>query len=261
MIGLRKLKGLRRETRLRKIASILYELEGVLQAGGRIDLDYLVGLGTILSSDDGIPARTTLRFRGVVPSRSSEALLRLCNDTRHDLLALLGAEPAEWDFSQPGTRHLEARRTVLPLALYLDDIRSPFNVGAIFRCAEAFGVSRILISEATPSPGHPRARRSSMGCTEVIPWEVSSPADVGAETSLFALETGGTPLDEFRFPASGIMVVGSEELGVRPELLARADRAAGRVTIPMLGAKASLNVGQALSVALYRWAYMILSEG
>lgn len=73
------------------------------------------------------------------------------------------------------------------------------------------------------------------------------------DRTLFALEQGGTPLGSFVFPVRGVVIVGSEELGVRPELLRRADGSAGRVSIPLPGAKSSLNVGVALGILLNAW--------
>jgi TrmH family RNA methyltransferase len=67
------------------------------------------------------------------------------------------------------------------------------------------------------------------------------------------LELGGTPLEEFHFPERGIMLVGSEELGLSPEALNLAGRQAGRISIPMAGAKRSLNVAVAVGIVLQAW--------
>ena len=144
-----------------------------------------------------------------------------------------------------------ARRT-LPLTVYLEELRSPFNVGAIFRTAEAFGVERMLLSAWTASPLHPRAFRTARGATEVLPWEVAPLEALAGRGGIVALELQGTPLSEFPFPARGVLLVGSEELGLSPEALALAD--AGRVSIPMAGAKRSLNVAVACGILLQAWA-------
>ncbi|HUX20030.1 MAG TPA: TrmH family RNA methyltransferase, partial [Spirochaetia bacterium] len=200
MITIRKLATLKRETRLRKIAAILQSYEFDLRAGRPLNLDYLAGLGALLLADEELPLRLKGRFRTLTPGYSPTELLRLCNSARHDLLVHLGAEPADWDFLIPETGHLDAgTRTIFPMSLYLDDLRSPFNVGSIVRCAESFGVARLLLSEATPLPTHPKAKRVSMGCWEIVPWEVSSPEALQGEENLFAMETGGTPIEEFAF--------------------------------------------------------------
>ncbi|MBR7078947.1 MAG: TrmH family RNA methyltransferase, partial [Treponema sp.] len=68
---------------------------------------------------------------------------------------------------------------------------------------------------------------------------------------VFVLETGGTPIQEFDFPKKGIVIIGSEELGVSPEALNRATH--GTVSIPMTGLKASLNVGVAFGILMQAW--------
>jgi len=261
LVTIRKLESLKRETRLRKIAVILQGYESLLRAGKEVDLDYLAGLDTLLLADEELPARLKQRFRALPSGYSTPDLLRVCNAARHDLLSYLGAEPADWDLLVPATGELDVgKRITFPMTLYVDDVRSPFNVGSIMRCAECFGASRVLLSESTPLPSHPKAKRVSMGCWEVVPWEVVTPDRLDTEKALFAMETGGMSIENFLFPNRGILIVGSEELGVSPKLLALAERRGGRVSIPLFGTKASLNVAQALSIVLYRWS-LSMSHG
>ncbi len=258
MISIGKLSSLRRETRLRKIASILGDYELRLRESRQVDVEFLAALARLLLSDELLPRRIGLALAESAPGAG---LLRGCWAARSGLLAVLGAEPAEWDLLAPETGALETRlRTVYPARVYLDDLRSPFNVGSIFRSAEAFGVERILLSESTPLPTHPRARRAAMGCAEAVPWEVAGPLALRDEPRLFALETGGTAIERFAFPSEGILVVGSEELGVSPLLLDYAERRLGRVSIPLLGAKRSLNVASAFGIVMHAWA-SALSRG
>jgi RNA methyltransferase, TrmH family len=128
---------------------------------------------------------------------------------------------------------------------YLEDIRSPFNVGSMFRTADAFGLAEILLSGFSADPAHPRAQRSAMGATSLVPWRRAGLDGVEGLGEVFALELRGDPIDDFEFPEVGVVVVGSEELGVSPVALERCGR---RVSIPMLGAKGSLNVGVAFGV-------------
>jgi TrmH family RNA methyltransferase len=191
------------------------------------------------------------------------SIKRGLNTVRHVLLAETGKYPADWDFDAAGAEGgLDPlkRRVFSGMQVYLEDIRSPFNVGAMFRSAESFGVEKIWISPLCADPGHPRSQRTAMGCVEVLPWE-RVPADpFGPESStafncpVFALETGGDPLNVFPFPKAGLMVVGSEELGVSPAALAAAGISAGRLTIPTYGAKGSLNVSTAFGIVMQKWA-------
>lgn len=188
--------------------------------------------------------------------------LRLCNAARHHLLAIIGTLPAEWDLiiaphasprNDDGT--LISRNFYKGVQVYAEDIRSPFNLGSIFRSAEAFGAEKVLLSPFCTDPAHPRAVRSAMGCIDSIPWERSSLETLPTDVPVFVLETGGTPIDEFAFPRAGIVIIGSEELGVSPAALSRATY--GRVTIPMTGIKASLNVGVAFGVLMNAWTQAI----
>jgi len=182
---------------------------------------------------------------------SAQELLRLCNHARHALVHATGALPADWDFVHPVTGVPLARKHRPGVFVYAEDLRSPFNVGSVFRTAEAFGAEEILLSPGCVSPEHPRSARSAMGCVDYIPWKRSSLEELSESVPVFALETGGTPINDFEFPRNGIVIIGSEELGVSPEALNRASY--GRVSIPMTGVKASINVGVAFGILMYAW--------
>lgn len=183
---------------------------------------------------------------------------RVCNTARNHLLAIIGTFPAEWDLviaphaSPVDENGLVKQRSFYPgVAVYAEDIRSPFNIGSIFRTAEGMGAEKVIISPNCVDPQQPRAIRSGMGCIETMGYERKDILDIPEDVPVFALETGGTPIDEFKFPKQGICVIGSEELGVSPQALARATY--GTVTIPMIGLKASLNVGVAFGILMQKW--------
>ena len=193
--------------------------------------------------------------------------LRACNIGRNALLKILGTFPAEWDLIiAPHKISEDVRNGIVTersfhsgLYVYAEDIRSPFNLGSIFRTAEAFGAEKVFLSPGCTDAKHPRAVRSAMGCDEVLTWERKSLTEILRELPedypVFALETGGTDIRTFDFPQKGIVVIGSEELGVSPESLTLAK--AGTVTIPMTGIKASLNVGVAFGILMERWTSSI----
>jgi TrmH family RNA methyltransferase len=259
MIPLHKLGQLPRSQRLRKIGKIFAEAEYRMSLGEPPSTDgmsYLGKLVELLSQDEAFsPAVvSTLRALRFDPETGEEELRRGLNTVRHILLAETGKQTADWDFIDHEGRLDSAKRQPFPgMRIYLEDIRSPFNVGAMFRTAESFGAERIYLSPLCADPTHPRAERTAMGCTSILPWErLSDAADL--EGPFFALETGGTELGSFHFPQQAIMIIGSEELGVSPQSLARADNSLGRVSIPVYGAKGSLNVSVAFGIALQAWA-------
>jgi len=268
VIPLYKLERLPPGQRRRKLVRLLTEWErrlyALLSSGKEglsgSDITYLLGICRLVLEDSAINESVlTGADRSLIlcaPDKTGSILpqdvLRLCNHARHALVHATGALPADWDFVHPVTG-LPGERNYHPgMMVYAEDLRSPFNMGSVFRTAEAFGADRVLLSPGCVSPEHPRSSRSAMGCVEYIPWERCSLDDLPENIPVFALETGGTSLREFVFPRNGVVVIGSEELGVSPETLERASY--GRVSIPMTGVKASINVGVAFGILMCAWA-------
>ena len=269
MLSLFKIEKLPRHQRLRKIAKIFHEAENRLCAANAADdvvfkieeLSSFSRLAEFLQKDTLFSAAAITAFRDAAgvfrqPQNSPAQIYRALNTVRHVLTAETGRSPADWDFTGSGGRlDPGQRRTASGMLVYLEDIRSPFNVGAMFRTAESFGVEKVFVSPLCADPKHPRAKRSAMGCVDVLPWErLDLEKDAMPGLPLFALETGGTPLGEFTFPQQGILIAGSEELGVNPRTLAMADASLGRVSIPCYGAKGSLNVSVAFGIVMQSWA-------
>ncbi len=267
MITIRKLKTLKPGTLRRKAAVILQLFENELSAGCPLDLNYLYAFLELTSEAYEDSSAVAERIAGLMPSISGqepEQLHRSLNSLRHLLLQVLGTEPADWDLSEtrsPVTEGTDPPHVKAGIEIFLDDLRSPFNLGSIFRTSEAFGVSRILLSPDCPDPEHPRASRSAMGCTRLVPWErvkgselFSSEAVISGEITVFALELGGTPVSGFRFPEKGIAVIGSEELGISPEARNAALKSGGLVSIPVFGKKGSINVSVAFGIMMQRWS-------
>jgi len=270
MIPLFKLERLPAGQRRRKLALLLTACERKLtgtpspassidstiaDSTGLIDPEYLYGLVRLALADDRLPTNLRLDMETLLSESRSETvpsgLLKLCNHARHALLAAIGTFPAEWDLIVPESEIPTSRSFFPGVSVYVEDIRSPFNLGSIFRTAEAFGAEKVMLSPLCVPPTHSRAQRSAMGCIEYLPWERIALEDISPAIPVFALETGGVPIDEFDFPQKGIVLIGSEELGLSSEALTRASY--GRVSIPMTGIKASLNVGVAFGILMQAW--------
>lgn len=263
MFPLSRLRELSPRTRQRKIARILQGIEVEAAAGRPPDPAYLAGILHQLGRDTpaGVHEAAGALSAELGGLPEPPALLRAVNALRHALLAALHAEPAEWDLVDARTGRLDRSDIpTLPICAWLDDLRSPFNVGSIFRTAEAFGMERLYLSPATPGPDHPRARKTSLGAESVLPWQRAGLDEVVRRGGVFALELGGVPVHRFSFPKTGTVLVGSEELGLSPEALRAADAQLGRVSIPLVGAKRSLNVSVAFGILLEAWR-RALTEG
>ena len=221
MITRKKLSTLKERTRLRKISMILHEAAVASKNGQEVDLEYINDILPL--ADFPLVDLSSFDLSSVESGLEQDALAFRLEDMSQNLLARLGAEPSDWDFRDESGNLDVSHRVVQDKILVLDRIRSPYNVGAIFRSAEAFGISRIILVEGTASPDHVRALRTSLG---------------------------GVSINEFSFPPRGVAVLGSEEFGISPAVLACCKR---RVSIPMGGAKGSLNVSVAAGILLHRW--------
>jgi RNA methyltransferase, TrmH family len=261
MIPLAKLAKLSLRHRMRKMALLLGELErGLLEhseAQVGYSKAYILGLAKLLTGEPDCPEKVATAALRLSEAGEGPELLRSVDSLRHALFAATGQAPADWDLLDPssGTPDPRKRRVRPGVRAYLEDLRSPFNVGSVFRTADAFGVEELILSPACADPEHPRAQRSAMGAVELLPWRRAALQDLVAETPIFALELGGETLESFAFPQSGLVILGSEELGISRE--AREICTYGTVSIPMSGAKGSLNVAVAFGILMYAWTSSI----
>lgn len=141
----------------------------------------------------------------------------------------------------------------------LDNIRSTFNVGSIFRTADGVGVRHLYLCGVTATPANPKVAKTALGAERAVAWSYHpNGLDVAQELKakgyrLWALESDSrarsllTSAGELQGSPIAL-VVGNEVAGVDPGILAICDRV---LCIPMQGAKRSLNVAIAFSVAVY----------
>ena len=277
MIEPHKLNQLQPGQKRRKLAltfgALERDVDGIPEKGNEYNFksiprdEYIKKLLEIVIQDEELPAESKKQLETLLHTTPFNEK-RACNLARNNLLAIIGTFPAEWDLiiaphaSPLDENGVVKQRDFFPgVFVYAEDIRSPFNCGSIFRTAEAMGAEKVLISPMCIDPNHPKALRSGMGCIETIGFERKSVEELkefAAQNDLpiFVLETGGTNIEEFDFPKKGICIIGSEELGVSPEALAAATY--GRVSIPMKGLKASLNVGVAYGILMQAWVSTLL---
>jgi RNA methyltransferase, TrmH family len=262
VIPINKLAKLSPRHRMRKCALVLQELERQFltepEAGEGALGSYSADIGKLISGLDEAPKAVqfaALSLAACGTSRGTE-LLRAVDALRHELLKATGQAPADWDLLDPrtGAPNLSARHVHQGMKVYLEDLRSPFNVGSIFRTADAFGLEELLLSPSCADPEHPRAQRSAMGSGRLLPWHRAE-LETLAGQGVFALELGGENIDSFSFPDKGIAILGSEELGISRE--ARMLCTEGVVSIPMSGVKGSLNVAVAFGILMHAWTQSV----
>lgn len=242
MLTIRKIEGLKPRLRLRKCSSLL-----VADSND----DYIRALDGIVQKLDFLSEGDKERFHRLYMKYLEDRDILYLKDINQLALQALGEEMADWD-SLDAEGHLDgASRRIKAHSLFLDRVRSPYNIGAIFRSAESFCVDHIYLREGCGDVGSPRCLRTSRGAVDVVPHTVVEDLSILKGRTVFALETGGDKISDFHFPQDGICVIGSEEDGVSPDVLALCD---GRVSIEQFGAKGSLNVSVATGIMLHSWA-------
>jgi TrmH family RNA methyltransferase len=144
------------------------------------------------------------------------------------------------------------------VALVIDGVQDPGNVGTLIRTAHALGAAGTVVLRGTADPTSPKALRAAMGATFRHPVVLLDDAGFIAwarkhEVTLWAAAADGTPLHRAlgKGPVDGgpiAVIVGNEGAGIRPQLNAVA---AQRVAIPLAQGAESLNVAVAAGILLY----------
>lgn len=142
------------------------------------------------------------------------------------------------------------------LIVIAHNIRSLWNVGSVFRTADAFGIQKIYLTGYTAMPPGKEIHKTALGAEEWIPWEHNNDPFAVVQTlkeegfSIISLEKTdqSVSFNEYNVPDKCALILGHEILGVSKELQAESDAV---VHIPMLGKKESLNVSVACGIALY----------
>lgn len=144
----------------------------------------------------------------------------------------------------------------LPIYLILDELRSAFNIGSIFRSAECFGIQEVLVTGYTASPENTKVRKTSMGTASLVDWKkfetigmaVKYMQDKGVK--VYALETvsEAKSFESVKLDFPCCFILGNEALGISKETLTLADEI---LQIPLSGWKNSLNVGVTAAICCY----------
>ncbi len=120
----------------------------------------------------------------------------------------------------------------------------PSNLGAVIRCADAFGINKIILTLESSFPFHPKALRASSGSFQRIQF-LKGPSIENIKTEVISLDMNGEQLGEFKWPSAFYLLVGEEGQGVPQSILGQ------RVSIPMGLKTESLNAAVSIGIALY----------
>ena len=144
-----------------------------------------------------------------------------------------------------------------PISVVLDNVRSLYNVGSIFRTSDAALIEKLYLTGITGTPDNRGLHKTALGAQDTVAWVYEKdPVAVvrrlrEAGYTLAVLEITDTPtlttaIAPGRFPLC--LIVGNELSGVRDDLIQMADMA---LEIPQYGAKQSLNVAVAYGIAVF----------
>jgi tRNA G18 (ribose-2'-O)-methylase SpoU len=169
----------------------------------------------------------------------------------------------------------------MPLIVVLDDVRSMYNVGSVFRTSDAFRVEAIYLCGITAQPPHPEIHKTALGAEDTVEWKYFPTAlDAVAalkekEYIIYSIEQceGATMLQTlFQGISSGnkpngassqikekvskyAIILGNEVKGVHQEVVDASD---GCIEIPQFGTKHSLNVSTTAGIVIWEFAKRLL---
>ena len=183
----------------------------------------------------------------------------------------------------------------MPLIVVLDDVRSMYNVGSVFRTADAFRVEAIYLCGITAQPPHPEIHKTALGAEDTVAWQyfptaldavhalnqqgytVYSIEQCEGSTPLQTLQTlpspslqGGSGISanedtneqsNYSLPAGRVrggsfaLILGNEVKGVHQEVVDASD---GCIEIPQYGTKHSLNVSTTAGIVIWEFAKRLL---
>ncbi|MBI5037421.1 MAG: RNA methyltransferase [Candidatus Kerfeldbacteria bacterium] len=142
------------------------------------------------------------------------------------------------------------------IVVVLYNIRSRFNVGALFRTADAAGVKRMILCGITPQPPHPKIDKVALGAEKTVPFTYYRQTKRALDDlhkqgyQLIALEQSAESIHytKLKYPKRCALLIGNEVSGLPYRLLKQCDHI---IEIPMHGRKESLNVGIATGIILF----------
>ena len=147
----------------------------------------------------------------------------------------------------------------LPIFILVENVRSVYNVGSIFRSADGFGAEKIYLTGYTAHPPREDLHKTALGAEDVVPWEFNNnPTNVaesikrqGVQLVLVEQTSNSKTIYDISWEFPICFMVGNEVSGVSEELSKLADT---HVELPMRGLKQSLNVSVAVGVVGYEIA-------
>ena len=153
----------------------------------------------------------------------------------------------------------------LPLIVVLDDVRSMYNVGSVFRTSDTFRVEAVYLCGISCTPPATEIHKTALGAEDSVAWRYFKTALEAVDElkkagyTVFSVEQveHSTKLQTFE-PQRGqkyAVVLGNEVKGVHQEVVDASD---GCLEIPQLGTKLSMNVSVTAGIIIYKFAETLI---
>lgn len=157
--------------------------------------------------------------------------------------------------SKPSIEEVKKKERT-PVYVVLDNIRSLYNVGAIFRTSDAVMIEKLFLCGITGTPPRKEISKTALGAEELVPWEqFDEAADAilelkkqGVKVIAVELAEGAKLYNEVKYEGPVCLVFGHEVYGISDEVMELCDEA---VYLPMLGRANSLNVATCYGIMVY----------
>ena len=153
----------------------------------------------------------------------------------------------------------------LPVVVVLDNVRSLYNIGSVFRTADAFRIKEIILCGITATPPHVEIHKTALGAENSVKWRyfnntLEAVAQLKKENyEIWAVEQveNSQSLQNFNFSKDKkyAVILGHEVKGVQQEVV---NECKGAIEIPQFGTKHSLNVSVSIGVVLWHFCYHLL---
>jgi tRNA G18 (ribose-2'-O)-methylase SpoU len=248
-----------------KIANFIRECENNISNGIEPDLlilkKYLEFLKEENTDIDEI-TKTILLIEKLLndfsPTKTGQQKIQLLNICFYDLMHIIGKSVNEDDFINHKIKlfDLKKDKKVFDIIMILDNIRSPFNVGSMFRSSDCFGIKELILCGITPCPPLVKIEKTSMGTINYVDWkyfENTLDAIIKYKNSgykIYALETSenSISLHDLKDHEKIVFIFGNEEFGITKEILEQCDSV---IEIPLMGIKNSINVANTFAIVSY----------
>ena len=173
---------------------------------------------------------------------------------------VMGHNRKEADFYYRKAETLSKAKQI-PVIAILDNLRSAFNAGSIFRTSECFSIEALSLCGSTPQPfttlssGQNKVEKTSMGTSDKVSWRyfeksldaISRAKKKGFEVVAVETMAKAVDIENFFFGEKTALVFGNEALGIGQTTLKKCDRV---LKIPLFGTKTSLNVAVSYGICI-----------